>query len=63
MYENMRRLRKFLFILKNETDYITLKIQDWGCGFSLAEISGRNQQLGLIGMKERAALIGGESGN
>ena len=41
-------------------DCITLKVQDWGSGFNLADIGGENQQLGLIGMKERAALIGGE---
>jgi signal transduction histidine kinase len=51
---------KILVQLKNEADYITLKIQDWGCGFDLGDMSGENQQLGLIGMKERAALIGGE---
>jgi signal transduction histidine kinase len=51
---------KILVQLKNETDYISLIIQDWGCGFNLAGLSGENNQLGLIGMKERAALIGGE---
>ncbi len=51
---------KILVSLKNETDHITLKIQDWGCGFNIADISGKNQQLGLTGMKERAALIKGE---
>jgi signal transduction histidine kinase len=51
---------KILIQLKNETDHITLQIQDWGCGFNLADISGDNQKLGLIGMKERAALIEGE---
>lgn len=50
---------KILVSLKNESDYITLEIQDWGCGFNLADIIGNNQQLGLIGMKERAALIKG----
>ncbi len=51
---------KILVQLKNEEDYITLKIQDWGCGFNLADMSGENERLGLIGMKERAALIGGQ---
>jgi signal transduction histidine kinase len=51
---------KILLLLKNEAGYIILKIQDWGCGFNLADISGDNQRLGLIGMKERAALIGGD---
>jgi signal transduction histidine kinase len=51
---------KILVLLKNESDCITLKIQDWGCGFNLAGISVENQQLGLIGMRERATLIDGE---
>ena len=40
-------------------DNIALEISDNGKGISLAEISGR-RSLGLLGMRERAQLLGGE---
>jgi signal transduction histidine kinase len=42
-----------------ETD-LTLIVQDWGRGFNPAAISEEDQSLGLLGMYERAALLGGE---
>jgi signal transduction histidine kinase len=40
-----------------ETD-LTLIVQDWGRGFNPTAIS--EERLGLLGMYERAALLGGE---
>lgn len=39
-----------------------LKVQDWGKGFDPAELSavGPGERIGVSGMRERAALIGGE---
>jgi two-component system, chemotaxis family, CheB/CheR fusion protein len=40
-------------------DSIVLVIEDNGCGFNIEEKMNRSTGIGLIGMKERAALIGG----
>jgi PAS domain S-box-containing protein len=48
--------------LQTEAGLLQLKIVDDGNGFDLAEIEGRAQQaasFGLMGMRERAALVGG----
>lgn len=45
--------------LMHQPPDVTLKIQDWGCGFDVTRIGGENEQLGLIGMQERAALLKG----
>ena len=42
-----------------ETD-LTLVVQDWGRGFNPTAISEEDQRLGLVGMHERATLLGGE---
>jgi len=48
-------------VLLQHDSTITLTISDDGCGFSAASPSGRSIcSLGLMGMKERATLIGGE---
>ena len=39
---------------------LTLSVQDWGRGFNPSTISEEDQRLGLVGMHERAALLGGE---
>jgi signal transduction histidine kinase len=39
---------------------LTLSVQDWGRGFNPTTISDEDQRLGLVGMHERAALLGGE---
>ncbi len=44
-------------LLATETD-LTLIVQDWGRGFNPATVS--EERLGLVGMRERAALLGGE---
>jgi signal transduction histidine kinase len=48
--------------LQTEAGLLQLKIVDDGNGFDLAEIEGRAQEeasFGLMGMRERAALVGG----
>ena len=47
--------------LKREEHYLTLEIKDDGVGFNTTVIqAGRLQELGLLGMRERMALVGGE---
>jgi signal transduction histidine kinase len=38
---------------------LQLQVQDWGRGFNLDDISEESQHLGLVGMRERAALLNG----
>ncbi len=48
--------------LKRENSHICLQIEDNGCGFEVAhpaQRNGRVQQLGLLGIRERAELVGG----
>lgn len=42
----------------NEAE-LQLQVQDWGCGFNVADIAEESQHLGLVGMRERAALLNG----
>ena len=49
-------------VVHRRLDDVIAVIEDNGCGFDVAngaQRSGRNGQLGLVGMKERAALVGG----
>ncbi len=39
---------------------LTITVQDWGAGFDVTRLGGENTRLGLLGMQERAALLGGE---
>ncbi|MCP4423613.1 MAG: sensor histidine kinase, partial [Chloroflexi bacterium] len=39
---------------------LTIQVQDWGAGFDVNRLGGENTHLGLVGMQERAALLGGE---
>ncbi len=50
---------KILVQLKKDVPYVTLKIQDWGCGFDVTNIGEEKEHLGIIGMQERTALLGG----
>ncbi len=45
-------------ILQNTGNILTLTAVDDGCGFNPAEVS-EMEALGLVGMRERAALVGG----
>ena len=40
--------------------HLVITVEDDGCGFDPNQPSGHTTQIGLIGMRERAALIGGE---
>jgi signal transduction histidine kinase len=46
-------------VLDNRDDTIALIIEDDGVGFNPKSKKTRSKELGLIGMHERAALIGG----
>lgn len=45
--------------LSFENGWLKLSVADNGCGFPVDQVSGR-EKLGLEGMKERAALVGGQ---
>jgi signal transduction histidine kinase len=45
-------------ILERRADHVLLVIEDDGIGFDPATAAGREQGLGLLGMQERAALVG-----
>ncbi len=38
---------------------LIVEIQDWGCGFDVSQLKGDMERLGLLGMQERAELLGG----
>nr|MBI2904232.1 sensor histidine kinase [Chloroflexota bacterium] len=47
--------------LDYELDAVRLRVEDDGCGFDVAgPIMGRRTSWGLLGMQERAALLGGQ---
>lgn len=47
-------------LLEKPDNHIVLIIEDNGVGFNLNEKVNRNKRLGLIGMNERATLVGGK---
>jgi signal transduction histidine kinase len=53
------RARRVWVAVRREGAAITLTVEDDGTGFDLNEESGAASQLGLLGMRERAALHGG----
>ncbi|MDD2996750.1 MAG: PAS domain S-box protein [Paludibacter sp.] len=46
--------------LRREADKLLLEISDNGIGFDLQQNSGRQDSYGMLGMKERVVLLGGE---
>ena len=48
-------------VLRQRTDSLAVEVRDNGCGFELNEKSmpNRNAGLGILGMRERAARVGG----
>ena len=46
--------------LKQAEDKLCMTIEDDGCGFNFAQVAEQSQRLGLLGMQERAELVGGE---
>jgi signal transduction histidine kinase len=56
-YANSGRIRIALQMLGND---LRLEVQDWGQGFDEATLSKESQRLGIVGMRERAALLNGE---
>jgi len=54
--------KQILVIIESENEMIQLNVEDDGRGFDVAGVLSRNEKncLGLLGMIERAKLIGGE---
>jgi signal transduction histidine kinase len=49
--------------ITRDTQRLRLEVQDWGCGFALAQVlagAGPGERIGLRGMRERVALLGGQ---
>ena len=47
-------------IVQRQGDAVVAIVEDNGCGFDVTNTEGRvNGRLGLLGMRERAALVGG----
>jgi signal transduction histidine kinase len=52
--------QKVLVRLACQNNALTIIVRDWGVGFNMREAQARrNGQLGLMGMKERVALLNG----
>lgn len=50
-------------VLQRREDVVRLRVRDWGRGFDLAAVDsggGPGERVGLSGMQERIAIIGGE---
>jgi signal transduction histidine kinase len=52
------RARTVEIILERRADHVLLIIEDDGVGFETTEAPGARQGFGLLGMQERAALVG-----
>ena len=52
------RARHVEIILERRTDQVSLIVEDDGVGFDPADMDGERRGFGLLGMQERAALIG-----
>ena len=50
---------KLRVLLKLENHCLMLEVQDWGKGFDMSTLGAEEKRLGLVGMQERAALLGG----
>jgi PAS domain S-box-containing protein len=45
-------------ILERRADQVSMIVEDDGVGFDIAEVDGERRGFGLLGMQERAALVG-----
>ena len=52
------RARHVEIILERRTDQVSLIVEDDGVGFIPADMDGERRGFGLLGMQERAALVG-----
>ena len=52
------RARHVEIILERRSDQVSLIVEDDGVGFDFAEMDGERRGFGLLGMQERAALVG-----
>lgn len=53
------KTNKLRVMLKIEDHCLKLEVQDWGKGFDMSSLGAEEKRLGLVGMQERAALLGG----
>lgn len=52
--------RKALVKMEDKGRSLTLVIKDEGCGFDLERVANKSESYGIIGMKERVELLGGQ---
>ena len=52
------RAQRVEIILERRAEHVSLIVEDDGVGFDLNETNGDNRGFGLLGMQERAALVG-----
>jgi PAS domain S-box-containing protein len=54
------RARNVAVVLQRRSDHVSLIVEDDGAGFDTEQaFDGRDKRLGLVGMRERVALLGG----
>ena len=53
------KAKKVSVHLHQRGDAVVLEVQDWGRGFNLSALADEQDHLGVAGMRERAALLGG----
>ena len=53
-------VNKALVKMEDKGSLLTIVIKDEGCGFDLDKINQQRESYGILGMKERARLFGGE---
>lgn len=56
-YANPERVR---VSLRHDERWLLLEVRDWGSGFNLDDLADERRRFGLIGMRERANLLGGD---
>lgn len=56
------RTERVAIVLEREEGLIRLEVRDWGRGFEPEAVVGKGlgEQVGLVGMEERVALLGGQ---
>jgi signal transduction histidine kinase len=54
------RARNVVVLLQRRSDHVSLVVEDDGVGFGREQVfAARDKQLGVVGMRERAWLLGG----
>jgi signal transduction histidine kinase len=56
------RTERVNVMLSRQNGRVLVEVRDWGCGFEVEGVAARperGEHLGLMGMRERASLLGG----